>query len=78
MCVCSLLFTNPLPSRTAAAFQTKSIPVPNFCESNQGDPNRFTDVPNAKLICVVFVNDYASAKILDPDNEVLVSESPLC
>lgn len=28
-------------------------------------------------IRVVFANDYASAKILDPNNEVLVSESPL-
>ena len=42
------------------------------------NPNKFTNIPNAKLICVVFAGDYASAKILDPDNEVLVPEFPLC
>ena len=42
------------------------------------NPNKFTNVPNAKLIRVVFAGDYASAKILDPDSEVLVPEFPLC
>ena len=36
------------------------------------NPNKFTDVPNAKLMT------NASAKVLDPDNEVLDSEFPLC
>lgn len=42
------------------------------------NPIKFTIVPNAKLIRVVFASDYASAKILGPDNEALVSKFYFC
>jgi len=40
-------------------------------------PRKFTTIKNAKLIRVVFAEDYASAEILDADNVVIAPMFPL-
>ena len=77
VCVCSLLFANPLPSRTAAVFYS-TLSRPQLTESNRGTPLSCSPV-NRPASCVACVSDKEkgqnSLKTNDKNSELRCSKS---